>query len=233
MNRSSPTPRRPDRFSLEMIVVVGLTTFHDFLLSDALSLPLALQHSAQAQLRSLDRVASGAEIVVPAVVLAVMLILWLARRDGWVHRLAVAYLGWVTLRLVTKVALVLYIITSRPQARAGVLLRDTVVLWLVIFLLFGVWYWIIDAGGPRARREGAQGRVDFVFPQQAASLSGWTAWQPGLWDYVFLGFTGSTQFGLGDTAILSWRAKFLLMLQATLSVAVIVFIASIALSVIH
>ncbi len=172
MREISPAPRRPDRFSLEMIVVVGLTTFHDFLLSDAMSLPLALQHSAQAQLRSLDRVASGLEIVVPAVVFAVMLILWLTRRDVWVHRMVVAYLGWVTLRLVTKVALVLYIITSRPQARAGVLLRDMVVLWFVIFLLFGVWHWIIDAGGPRARREGGSGRVDFVFPQRAAALPG-------------------------------------------------------------
>jgi len=233
MNRSMTAPRRPDRFSLEMIIVVGLTTFHDILLSDAMSLPLALQHSTQAQLRSFDRVVSGLEILVPAVVLAIMFVLWLTRHDAWVHRLAVAYLGWVTLRLITKVALVLYIITSRPQARAGILLRDTVVLWFVIFLLFGVWYWIIDAGGPRARREGLPGRVDFAFPQRATSLPGWTDWQPGLWDYVFLGFSGSTQFGTGDTAVLSWRAKFLLMLQVTLSVAVIVFIASIALAVIH
>ncbi len=233
MEEIQPRRRRLDAYSLEMIVVVGLITLYDFLLSDAMSLPLALQHSTLAQLRSLDRVASGLEIVVPIVVIALMFILWFARRDDWVHSLAIVYLGWVTVRLVSKVALVLNIIVSRPQAKVGVLLRDTVVLWVVIFLLFGIWYWIIDAGGPRLRREGRAGRVDFVFPQRAAAIPGWGNWEPSLLDYIFLGFSGSTQFGAGDTMALSWRAKLLVMLQVTLSVADIVFIASIALAVVR
>ena len=95
-------------------------------------------------------------------------------------------------------------------------------------MLFGVWYWVIDGGGPDARRDGSVRRFDFHFPQRGAGIEGWASWRPGLWDYLFLGFSGSTQFGLSDTAVLSLRAKFLLMLQVTLSIAVIVFIASIA-----
>jgi hypothetical protein len=95
-------------------------------------------------------------------------------------------------------------------------------------VLFGVWYWVIDGGGPDARRDGSARRYDFHFPQRGAAIDGWANWRPGLWDYLFLGFSGSTQFGLSDTAVLSLRAKFLLMLQVTLSIAVIVFIASIA-----
>jgi hypothetical protein len=137
---------------------------------------------------------------------------------------------WVTLRLVIKVALVVFIVTSRPQSGVGVLLKDAVVLWFVIIVLFGAWYWIIDGGGPRARRDGASRRFDFAFPQRSITLPGWPDWQPGFWDYIFLGFCGSTQFGLGDTNVLSLRAKFLLMLQVTLSFTVIVFIASFAIS---
>jgi len=233
MLQSKPAPRRLDAPTLEMIVVVMLTTLHDFLLSDVLSLPLALRRGPLAQLRALDAVASGLELVVPIIIFVLMVGLWLLGRNAWVRRVAVLFLAWVTLRLVFKISLVLSIIVSRPQTGAGVLLRDTVVLWFVIFLLFGVWYWVIDGGGPDARRDAAAGpgraqRFDFQFPQRAAALPGWADWRPGLWDYLFLGFSGSTQFGLSDTAVLSVRAKLLLTLQVTLSIAVIVFIASIA-----
>ncbi len=94
---------------------------------------------------------------------------------------------------------------SRPQSGVGVLLRDTVVLWFVIIVLFGVWYWVIDGGGPDARRDGAVRRFDFHFPQRAIALEGWAGWRPGLLDYLFLGFAGSTQFGLSDTAAIQHR----------------------------
>ncbi len=227
MADSAPA-RRLDVYSFETIVVIALITLHDFLLSDALSLPVALQRSTLAELRALDRVVSGAEFIVPLVMIVAMLVLWLSGRDAWVHYVAIVFLAWVTLRLVAKVALVLLIITSRPLRPVPGLLGDTIVLWFVIFLLFGVWYWVVDGGGPRARRDGTVRRFDLAFPQRSASFPGWEDWQPAFWDYVFLGFSASTQFGSGDTFVLSGRAKLLLMLQATLSIAVIVFIASIA-----
>ncbi|HUI88764.1 MAG TPA: hypothetical protein VLX61_08550 [Anaerolineales bacterium] len=229
----SSKSKRPDNYSLEMIIVLAIITLHDFLLSSTLSIPAALGRIALARLISLDRIESSLEFIVPMGVLAAMLMLWLTERDQWVHTLAIVYLAWVTIRLTAKVVLVSYIIASRPQLGVGVLLKDVIVLWIANILLFGAWYWIIDAGGPRVRREGPAQRFDFAFPQRVASLPGWQGWQPGFWDYVFLGFCGSTQFGLADTLVLSLRAKLLLMLQAALSVTVIVFIASIAISVLR
>lgn len=225
--------RRLDAVKLEMIIVVVLITLHDFLLSDALSLPIVLRRSTVSQLRSFDRVASSLEFVVPIAFFVVMLFLWLGRRNVWVRRVAIVFLAWVTLRLVFKISMVVFIITSRPQNGVGVLLKDIIVMWLANFLLFGVWYWIIDGGGPDAHRDGTSRRFDFGFPQRSAALNGWEGWQPGIWDYVYLGFSSSTQFGLGDTTALSVRAKLLLMLQITLSLIVIVFIASIAVSLLH
>src|ERR1700686_2852068 len=77
-------PRRFDAPTLELIVVVMLTTLHDFLLSDVLSLPGALRGSRLGQLRALDRVASSLEIGVPVVVLLFMVVLWLLGRNAWV-----------------------------------------------------------------------------------------------------------------------------------------------------
>jgi hypothetical protein len=227
------TPRRLDIATLEMIVEVALITLHDFLLSNALSLPLVLRRSSLAQLRSLDTVASSLEFMVPIVFFLAMLLLWILRRNDWVRRIAIIYLTWVTLRLIIKIALVVYIIISRPQTGVGVLLKDIIVMWLANFLLFGVWYWIIDGGGPDSRRDGTVRRYDFGFPQRAASLPGWESWRPGIWDYIYLGFSSSTQFGLGDSTALSVLAKLLLMLQITLSIVVIVFIASIAITLIR
>jgi hypothetical protein len=225
-----PASKRMDPYALEVIIVLALITLHDFLLSDVLSLPLVLRHSALVQVRSWDTVATSLEFLVPAVLFSVMLILWFTQRNAWERRVGIVYLGWVTVRLVIKIGLVIFIVTSRPQTGAGVLLKDSVVLWIVNFVLFGAWYWIIDGGGPRARRDGTSGCHDFAFPQHALSLNGWENWRPGFWDYLFLGFSGNTQFGLGDTSALSRRAKILVMLQVTISLAVIVFMASLAIS---
>jgi len=164
---------------------------------------------------------------------AVLLIFFLIRRNAWERHVAIGYLAWVKLRLILKVVLVIIIITSRPQNGVGVLLKDTFILWIVNFILFGTWYWIIDAGGPRARHDGTARRYDFAFPQRMLPLKGWENWQPGFWDYVFLGFSSNTQFGLGDTQVLSLRGKLLIMLQITLSMAVVVFMASFAIALLR
>ena len=233
MDKTYAKSRRLDIVTLEMIIVVVLITLHDFLLSSALSLPVVLKRSPIAHLRALDTVASNLEFMIPIVFFLFMVILWLVGRNAWVRNIAMVFLAWVTLRLIIKVGLVVSIIISRPQTGVGVLLKDIIVMWLANFLLFGVWYWIIDGGGPDVRRDGSAHRFDFGFPQRAASLPGWEGWQPGIWDYIYLGFSSSTQFGLGDTTALSVRAKLLLMLQITLSIIVIVFIASIAITLIR
>jgi hypothetical protein len=233
MEETTPAPKRLDAYTLEMIVVLAIISLHDFLLSDLVSLPITLRRSPLAFVRSLENVAASLEFLVPVILFTIMLVLWPTRRTAWERRVAIVYLAWVTLRLVIKIGLVLNTILLRPQSVAGGLLKDTIILWFVNFVIFGVWYWIIDGDGPRARCDGTVRHSDFIFPQHAMSPADWEGWQPGFWDYLFLGFSGNTQFGLGDTSVLSLQAKFLLMLQVTLSIAIIVFIASFAISLTH
>jgi hypothetical protein len=168
--------KRLDKYSLEMIIILAVISLHDFLISDVLSLPIALQKSSLAYLRSLDRIVSSLGYIVPILFFAVLLIFFLIRRNSWERHVAIGYLAWVTLRLILKVVLVIIIITSRPQNGVGVLLKDTFILWIVNFILFGTWYWIIDAGGPRARHDGTARRYDFAFPQRMLPLKGWENW---------------------------------------------------------
>jgi hypothetical protein len=235
MKESQPSLKnRLDASTLEMILVLALISLHDFVLSNALSLPVALQNSSLLHIRALDRAFSGLEFIVPVVVFGVMLSLWLMRRNDWVRTVAIIYLAWVTLRLVAKVALLFSLILARKHAPLpSLLLSDTVILWFVILLLFATWYWIIDRGGPHARREAHGLRPDFYFQQEIISIPGWQQWRPGFWDYLYIAFSSSTQFGTGDSPTLSMRAKILVMLQVLLSILVIVFIASMATGLIH
>lgn len=233
MNQPTPAAQRLDLDTLEMIIAVVLIALHDFLLSDALSWPLALKNSPLTEVRALDQVASGLEFLIPVLVFSVMMVLWLAGRNAWVYPGAILFLAWVTLRLTLKVALVLLTVIAQPPKGVSGLLTDTIILSVVIVLIFGIWYWIIDGGGPRVRRHGLAKRFDFAFPQHTAPFQGWSNWRPRFWDYLFLGFCGSTQFGLGDTCLLSVRAKLLMMLHATLSMSVLLFIASVALGLLH
>ena len=225
-----PTFQRLNRYTFEMIVILVFISLYDLLLSDALSIPVALRMSQWMALRSLDHLVSSLELLLPLNILVLMAVLWLAGRNHWERRLALAYLGWVTLRLILKVALVIVIASDSKIVKAPILLKDTFVLFFIISVLFGVWYWMIDGGGPQARRDGQVKRCDFSFPQQFQPTPGWEDWQPGLWDYIFLGFSGSTQFSPGNSNVYSARAKLLLMLQVSLSLLILVFLASFAIS---
>jgi hypothetical protein len=233
MKDTTRSTRPLDISALEIIVVLILITLPDLLLSNSVSLPITLHHSPLVQVRYWVNTISSLEYLVPILLFIGMLVFWLTRRNALVRHIAIFYLGWVTLRLVIKVVLIVFIILSRPQTVEGVLLKDTFVLWVINFFLFGTWFWIIDAGGPHARHEGLAQRFDFAFPQRSLSMPGWDNWQPRFWDYVFLAFSSNTQFGLGDTQVLSLRAKFLSMLQITLSMTVIVFMATFAISLLR
>jgi uncharacterized membrane protein len=87
-------------------------------------------------------------------------------------------------------------------------------LWVTNVLLFGLWYWQLDRGGPMARRIGPDGRPDFLFPQMATPELHDDEWRPGLIDYLYVSFTNATAFSPTDAMPLTESAKVLMSLQA-------------------
>jgi hypothetical protein len=224
--------RSRDLLPLELLAAMLAITAPDVLMSDALALERALTHANLGDLARLESGASAIELLVPAGVLCVLCALWWRRQTGLAYRAAHIYGLWVTVRLIGSALLLLYTLITRPDQAGGQLVVDTLVLWFGNVLVFAVWYWLIDGGGPPARRQPAAGRMDIAFPQRSAVYPGWENWQPRFLDYVYVAFSGSTQFGLGDSSVLSIRAKLLMMVQASISVMVLVFLASIAIGLI-
>lgn len=116
-------------------------------------------------------------------------------------------------------------------------LRAAASLWSTNVLVFALWYWHLDAGGPHARDEiRGHSHGDFLFPQMALDAEARQRlrtedWSPNFVDYLFLAFNTSTALSPADTAALSRWAKLLMMTQATISLTIIVMLAGRAVNI--
>ena len=139
--------------------------------------------------------------------------------------------GAITIALLASL---FFLIQGLPQHREAPkdLLRSAAALWVTNILVFALWYWKLDAGGPlnRERRTG-QLESSFLFPQMAAQGSANAAWSPHFIDYLVLAFNTSTAFSPTDTAVLSRWAKVGMMLQALISLTILALLAARAVNI--
>ncbi|MHB8682086.1 MAG: hypothetical protein ACYDA2_08335 [Acidimicrobiales bacterium] len=112
------------------------------------------------------------------------------------------------------------------------LVYASVPIWLTNVLVFGLWYWELDRGGPGARLEGT-GQPDFLFPQMANPHCSTEDWTPSFLDYLYVSFTNATAFSPTDTMPLTPWAKVLMMLQSFASLLTVALVISRAVNVLH
>jgi hypothetical protein len=112
-------------------------------------------------------------------------------------------------------------------ASAGTnLIGEAATVWIGVILIFTAWYWLLESGHGPAGGGPAAGPRDFLFPQQANELLGYSAWRPRYLDYLFLAFCTGVAFSPADVSTLSHRAKVLQMTQAVISQALLVLVAA-------
>src|ERR1700723_4429902 len=142
----------------------------------------------------------------------------------------------VTLDMVWSLGLLLEALPSHKETPKDLLI-SAAALWITNILVFALWYWRLDAGGPRARElRGVHATGAFLFPQLTVSPAvrqnlGQQAWSPGFIDYLFLAFNTSTAFSPTDSPVLSRWAKALMMLQALISFATVALLAARAVNI--
>jgi hypothetical protein len=90
--------------------------------------------------------------------------------------------------------------------------------WLGNNLAFGLLYWLMDGGGPAARRR-LSIPVDLAFTQHLNPELAPPGWRPVFLDYLHLGFTNATAFSPTDVMPLTLRAKYAMVLQSTVALA--------------
>lgn len=112
------------------------------------------------------------------------------------------------------------------------LLLDALNIWTTNVIVFALWFWSIDRGGPASRGLIASPKSDFLYPQMtlpdgAAAPS----WSPGFVDYLYLSFTNATAFSPTDTMPLTPRAKLLMMAESAISLLTIALVAARAVNI--
>ena len=115
---------------------------------------------------------------------------------------------------------------------AGQLLITGGVIWLTNVIVFGLWYWEFDRGGPVARALNLKNRYpDFQFPQMTSPDMAPPDWEPAFVDYLYVAFTNATAFSPTDTMPMSRWAKVAMTVQSIISIVTVALVVSRAVNI--
>jgi uncharacterized membrane protein len=131
------------------------------------------------------------------------------------RRFALAVIGLVSLANTVSLGLLIHFLINGGQAGGHKLILSGAVLWATNVLLFAVWYWEMDRGGPVARFLDPHPIRDFQFPQMENPQLAPADWRPGFVDYLYTSLTNATAFSPTDTMPLTQTAKIVMGLQST------------------
>jgi uncharacterized membrane protein len=181
-----------------------------------------------------DALTMGPRWLFPSAVLALLVPTIVSHHAGK-HRVN-AIFGFAVDAVLTigLIVSVILLIGALPTHKEGPLelLLSAAALWTTNILVFALWYWRLDAGGPHQRdKHGGYPCGAFLFPQttmseQALETAGQEDWSPNFIDYLFLSFNTSTAFSPTDAPVLARWAKILMMLQSLLSLLIIALLAA-------
>ena len=125
------------------------------------------------------------------------------------------------------------LLVNGASANASTLLRAAVHMWVVNVLLFALWYWQLDGGGPTARPTCHPAARDFLFPQQTEAILLEAGWHPMFLDYLYVSFTNAAAFSPTDTLPLSRWAKMLMLAQSAISLSLAVMVVARAVNILR
>jgi hypothetical protein len=144
--------------------------------------------------------------------------------------------GITTVALIGSVILLVRALPTHRETPLQ-LLRSGALLWLTNVIVFALWYWRLDGGGPVLRhRQNKFGSTSFLFPQMQIlhderAQFACARWGPRFIDYLFVAFTQSSTFGPTDAPLLARWAKVLAMCQIFISLSIVILIISRAVGV--
>jgi hypothetical protein len=129
------------------------------------------------------------------------------------------------------IAVVRALISGSKGPSGQSLLIDALNIWFTNVVVFALWYWNIDAGGPASRGLSGKAAPDFLFPQMLGSGDGDPGWSPGFIDYFYVSFTNATAFSPTDTMPLSPQSKILMAIEAAVSLLTVGIVAARAVNI--
>jgi hypothetical protein len=185
-----------------------------------------------------SQVALRPRYLIPVIELALLAVLIaynpgrIERRDPMLRRLSLTLTAVLfAANAGSGAALVIELLRGQASDRPSVLLATGGAIYATNVVVFALWYWELDRGGPVARGQGVAAFPDFLFPQMQATDLVDPGWEPTFTDYLYISFTNVTAFSPTDTLPLSRWAKLLMMLESALALLLVVLVIARAVNV--
>jgi uncharacterized membrane protein len=149
------------------------------------------------------------------------------------RQIAIGLIALVSAVNVVSLGLLGHQLLHHGATNGRALIFSGVALWGTNVLLFALWYFEVDRGGPLARMRGEERLPDFLFTNMTTEGAEYSpaGWKPQLIDYLWLSFTAATAFSPTDTMPLTAAAKWLMTSQALVSLVVVVLVVSRAVNI--
>ena len=185
-----------------------------------------------------ERLSLGPGVIFPIVAVLGVLPLTVADAQGRSHpalrMLALMLLGFTAAANGASLILLVRELLARNAHMSGrQLLAGALTVWLANVIVFALWYWELDRGGPRRRESDGGGTPDFLFPQMTDGKEIMPGWQPAFSDYLYFSSTNATAFSPTDTLPITGIAKLLMSSQSLSSFVLVVLVTARAVNILH
>jgi hypothetical protein len=149
------------------------------------------------------------------------------------RRLRIGTVGIVSAMNVISLLVLAQSLVDGATVDGRALLQGGAILWLTAVLLFAVWFWELDRGGPVRRMLDRERQPDFLFPPMQDDDWSPEDWQPQLSDYLYLSLTNAAAFSPAETVPLTRTAKLLMSLQTLGSLTTMTVVLAYAINSLH
>jgi hypothetical protein len=180
----------------------------------------------------------GPAVIFPIVAVLGVLPLTIADALGhehpWQRALALTLLGFTAASNGASIALLVRELIFHTTGMSGrQLLVGALLVWAANVIVFALWYWELDRGGPRRREADGGDTPDFIFPQMTDAKDLMPGWQPAFSDYLYTSSTNATAFSPTDTMPITGWAKLLMSAQSLSSFVLVVLVTARAVNILQ
>jgi uncharacterized membrane protein len=169
--------------------------------------------------------------LIPVLELAILVILGAAnpfrlnRESAVLRILSLLLVSVASFGTAWSVARLSYDLVSGARSlTAAELVGNGLAIWVTNVIVFALWFWEFDRGGPASRANNRRVNPDFLFPQMSTPELAHEDWEPEFLDYLYVSFTNATAFSPTDTMPLSRWAKMAMAFQSGISLITVVLV---------
>ena len=161
------------------------------------------------------------------------------RHPGEPRWLRPTSIGLIALVNIANIVSVIFLIqrqfwANSSQIQSGrTLFFSGILIWSTNVIVFALWYWEIDRGGPSARGSENERWPDFQFPQMENPKLAPENWHPSFYDYLYLAFTDASAFSPTDAMPLTRLSKGLMTVESAVSMLTIFIVVTRAVNILH